>query len=254
MTSCNRILRRWIERDRGLGAGASFKMTLSSCIDSVLARSPMFTSFQPAYLYPESDGKPMVDNTKQYRWVVRLTENLKRLFLDSRNPAFVGTDLFWYPVEGRSDIVCAPDVFVALGRPAGDRGSYQQWKEDQIAPQVVFEVLSPSNTMAEMAAKQSFYVQYGAAEIYFYNPDTLDFWGFVQDQDGQPHRLLLPLHLPWTSPRLGVTFRLGATELEIVRRDGQLFEDPSVWANKLDRAMAKLRELGIDPQMLEGEP
>ncbi len=31
---------------------------------------------------------------------------------------------------------------VVFGRPKGDRGSYKQWLENQIAPQVVFEILS----------------------------------------------------------------------------------------------------------------
>ncbi len=39
---------------------------------------------------------------------------------------------------------------VAFGRPKGERGSYQQWKENNIPPQVVFEILSPGNTQTEM--------------------------------------------------------------------------------------------------------
>ena len=30
-------------------------------------------------LYPDSDGQPMADNTKQYRWIVRLVSNLRNL-------------------------------------------------------------------------------------------------------------------------------------------------------------------------------
>jgi len=45
---------------------------------------------------------------------------------------------------------------VAFGRPKGDRGSYQQWKEG-IAPQVVFEVRSPGNSQTEMDKKLVFY-------------------------------------------------------------------------------------------------
>ncbi|MET0099833.1 MAG: Uma2 family endonuclease, partial [Arthrospira platensis] len=29
-------------------------------------------------LYPDSDGKPMAENTLQYRWIVRLVSNLKQ--------------------------------------------------------------------------------------------------------------------------------------------------------------------------------
>jgi Uma2 family endonuclease len=67
------------------------------------------------------------------------------LFAD-RSDVFVAGDLLWYPVPDRRETgPIAPDVLVAFGRPKGRRGSYRQWEENGIAPQVVFEVLSPSN-------------------------------------------------------------------------------------------------------------
>jgi hypothetical protein len=50
-------------------------------------------------VYPESDGKPMADNTKQARWIVVVFGNLLALFRD-RLDVFVAADLFWYPVKG----------------------------------------------------------------------------------------------------------------------------------------------------------
>src|SRR5438045_15219 len=84
---------------------------------------------------------------------------------------FVAGDLFWYPVEGAPDIRTAPDVLVALDRPKGDRRSYQQWREGGISPQVVFEVVSPGNRVAEMIWKFLFYQRYGVREYYVYDPD-----------------------------------------------------------------------------------
>ena len=54
-------------------------------------------------------------------------------------------DLFWYPVEGEPGIRQAPDIMVVFGRPRVDRGSYRQWLEAHIAPQVTFEIWSPGN-------------------------------------------------------------------------------------------------------------
>lgn len=119
------------------------------------------TSLNSPNLYPDSDGKPIADNTLQYRWIVRLVGNLKRLLKDQI--AFVAGGLLWYPIEvdvGPAPSQ-APDVMVVLGRPDGDRGSYQQWREGNVAPQVVFEIISPSNSVTEMAAKQLFYQQHG---------------------------------------------------------------------------------------------
>ena len=55
--------------------------------------------------------------------------------------------------------------------PRGDRGSYKQWEEGGIAPQVVFEVLSPGNRAGEMRRKFQFYQRYGVEEYYIYDPD-----------------------------------------------------------------------------------
>src|SRR5205807_8645404 len=81
------------------------------------------TGVQPSALvvYPDSDGKPMAENTKQLRWIVVLFGNLCALFRD-RPDVFVAADLFWYPVEGEPDIRAAPDVLLVFGRPKGDRG------------------------------------------------------------------------------------------------------------------------------------
>ena len=102
--------------------------------------------------YPQSDGQPMADNTKQIRWIVTIQGGLDALFR-ADSPVFVADDLLWYPVEGRSDMCMAPDVLVAVGRPKGDRGSYLQWEEGGIAPQVVFEIRSPGNTLAKACSR-----------------------------------------------------------------------------------------------------
>src|SRR4051794_20141583 len=86
-------------------------------------------------VYPESDGKPMADNTKQFRWIQILAGNLMALYRE-RQEGFVAGDLFWYPAEGSPEVVSAPDVMVAFGRPRGDRRSYKQWEEGNVAPQV----------------------------------------------------------------------------------------------------------------------
>ena len=106
--------------------------------------------------YPESDGQPMGDSTLQIRWIFTLFGNIDALFHD-RVDIFVAANLFWYPVEGKPRIVTAPDVMVAFGRPKGERRVYKQWEEGGKAPQVVFEVLSHTNTVAEMEEKRLWY-------------------------------------------------------------------------------------------------
>ncbi|EDZ93460.1 protein of unknown function DUF820, partial [Limnospira maxima CS-328] len=156
-------------------------------------------------IYPESDGNPMSDNTKQFRWIVVIKENLEILFDDDPN-VFVAGDLLWYPQQGDNKIRQAPDTMVVFGRPKGDRGSYQQWEEGNIPPQVVLEILSPGNRLKEMARKFKFYEQYGVEEYYILDPDRLDFSGWLRSSDGTLEVIDEPEN--WTSPRLGIRFEL----------------------------------------------
>src|SRR3712207_7120329 len=107
-------------------------------------------------VYPESDGKPMAENTLQFEWITTIQGGVDALFRDDPN-VFVAGDLLWYPVEGDNVTRTAPDTMVAFGRPKGYRGSYRQWVEGGIAPQVVFEILSPGNRAGEMERKFQFY-------------------------------------------------------------------------------------------------
>lgn len=170
-------------------------------------------------IYPESDGQPMADNTKQFRWIVVIKENLELLFSD-RPEVFVAGDLLWYPVEGDNKLRQAPDVLVVVGRPKGDRGSYRQWQEGNIAPQVVFEILSPGNRFGEMLRKLEFYQRYGVEEYYLYDPDSLELTGLRRV--GEKLELLESM-AGWVSPRLQIRFQLTEAGLEIYRLDGERF-------------------------------
>jgi hypothetical protein len=68
----------------------------------------------------------------------RRTANVRQFFAEDPH-VFVAGDLLWYPVECDNTIRTAPDVMVIFDRPKGDRGSYQQWEENNIPPQVVID-------------------------------------------------------------------------------------------------------------------
>lgn len=184
-------------------------------------------TLDPPIIYPDSDGQPMAENTLQFEWIVIVKENLELLFGD-RPDVFVAGDLLWYPVEGNNKIRRAPDALVALGRPKGYRGSYKQWEEDGIAPQVVFEILSPGNRLSEMAQKFDFYQRYGVQEYYVYDPERGDLSGWLRQNDW-----LTPIEgiEDWQSPLLNIRFQLSdshngdetSRQLRLIRPDGQPF-------------------------------
>jgi Uma2 family endonuclease len=194
-------------------------------------------------IYPDTDGQPMAENTLQFEWIVTIKGGIDHLF-DADPNVFVAGDLFWYPVEGRPDIRIAPDAMVAFGRPKGHRLSYLQWEEGGIAPQVVFEVLSPGNRAGEMVRKFAFYQQYGVEEYYIYDPDPrrLDLSGFIRRDDRLIEIGTMAGH---TSPRLGITFEVIDQGLRILRPDRQPFltyEEIARSADKLSQEFERERQ------------
>lgn len=215
-------------------------------------------------VYPETDGLPMAENTLQFEWIVTIKEGLDALFRDDPD-VFVAGDLFWYPVEGDPATRAAPDTMVVLGRPRGHRGSYRQWEEGGLAPQVVFEVLSPGNRFTEMLRKFQFYERFGVEEYYVYDPDRLTLEGWTRRGEALVE---VPRMDGWTSPRLGIRFDLSVGPLRILRPDGQPFltyaelaldrdraiqerdqaiQEREAARQKAERLAARLRELGLDP-------
>ncbi len=239
----------------------------------------------PTIFYPESDGLPMAENTVQFDWISLLKWNLDVLFR-ARADVFIAGDNFIYPVEGDNKLRLAPDVYVAFGRPKGRRGSYRVWDEGGVFPQVIFEVLSPSNRTGEMQKKQEFYDRHGSEEYYVLQPDGemyLEGWRRI---GGKLELIPYDDMIDFVSPLLGVCFVTRSGIVEVYGPDGKLWDTPLgmiVEANALvekaeeraeeaeekadrmrtdrdrvqaerDRATAtalrlaeKLRELGVDP-------
>jgi Uma2 family endonuclease len=223
--------------------------------------------------YVERDEPFVGRTTQQFRWIVTIQGNLDDLFRDVPD-VFVAGDHLIYPVEGEPNTRQAPDVYVAFGRPKGDRGSYKVWEEGGIFPQVVFEVWSPNNRFEKMQKKFTFYEKYGVEEYYIVYPDfpcSLAGWRREGEQfveigsvDG------------WVSPRLGIRFEVKPEQLTVYRPDGTRFltflelaaraadaqqkatdaqQRAAVEARlreqerqRADRLAARLRELGVDPE------
>ena len=193
-------------------------------------------------------------------WVIRLAQWLQAHYFHDPD-VFVAGDLLWYPVEGQPTIRTGPDALVAIGRPKGHRGSYKQWMEGNIAPQLVFEVLPTRDRFRETLRKWQFYQQYGVEELYIYKPDTGHFEGWIR-KAGQLEEI--PEIAGCVSPRLQIRFEPGeeSDELKFFGRGGNLFltfcenVEQRKAAEKLaraarergDRLAARLRELGVDPE------
>ena len=211
----------------------------------------------------------MADNNVQFEWIVTIKQNLEVVFAD-RADVFVAGDHLWYPVRGDTETRQAPDVYVAFGRPKGYRGSYQQWNEMDVAPQVVFEILSPGMRFSDMMAKQVFYERYGVEEYYIYHPEAYDLtiWSRSDGGDDAGRFLLLQPTEAFVSPRLGVRFeitpgqplRLFTPNNELFQTFGAMFTERTDAVRERDSAVAernaavaraeklaaRLKELGLE--------
>jgi Uma2 family endonuclease len=186
--------------------------------------------------YPDNDGIPMANNTVQFRWIVVIQQNLSWLFADHPN-VFIAGDLFWYPIEGCNTIVVAPDILVAFGRPKGDRLSYKQWEENNTPPQVIFEIISPSNTPEEMDKKLLFFDRYGVEEYYIYDPKKNHLRCLLRNRQGLTQ---IPYVHNWISPRMKIRFDMSGTELQFYRPDGERFKSYAEIAQQLTEFQQQL--------------
>ena len=158
---------------------------------------------------------------------------------------------------------------VVFGVNKGDRGSYQQWKEKGIAPQVVFEIRSPGNRQGELDRKLLFYERYGVEEYYLYDPDKNELSGCIRSED---HLEVIEEMDNWVSPRLQIRFELSEETLKLYRLDGQEFSSPLEVEQQLEQEKLRaeqerqraeqerqraerfeslLREAGIDPDLMD---
>ncbi|MBC6419946.1 MAG: Uma2 family endonuclease, partial [Prochloron sp. SP5CPC1] len=99
--------------------------------------------------------------------------------------------------------------------------SYKQWEEENIPPQVVFEIASISNTRKELEGKKlEFYERHGVEEYYIFDPDRGSLKGWLRRFSS-----LQPISemSGWISPRLKVRLEVSDGTLQLYRPDGEVF-------------------------------
>lgn len=147
------------------------------------------------------------------------------------------------------------------------------WLEDNIAPQVVFEILSPGNRMGAMFKLFKFYEDYGVEEYYVYSPEDNELIGWLRSEGKLNY---IESMEGWVSPRLEIRFETTSGDLEIYQPDGLKFlsyvelsrqkelaqqqmeltqqqmeqqrQEKELVQQKADRLSEKLREMGINPE------
>ena len=192
-------------------------------------------------IYPETDGLPLSDNTKQLRLILTTKGGLDTLFADEK--VFVAGNLLWFPVKDSSESK-APDIMVVFGQYKGDRTSYMQWLEGNIGPQVAFEFVSLNNSTKEVEVdKLAFYQKHGIDEYYIHDPDEGTLKGWVREGTWfQP----IPEMNGWVSPLMNIRFEMLGNDLQLYYPDGRPFE---TYPEVMKRAEAAEQERDRERQL-----
>ena len=188
-------------------------------------------------IYPETDGLPLSDNTKQLRLIMTTQGGLDALFANKK--VFVTGNLLWLPVEGSGESK-APDVMVIFGQTKDDRTSYKQWEEGGLGPQVAFEFVSKTNSVGEVeVVKLDFYQRHGVDEYYIHDPDKGTLKGWTREGTWfQP----IPDMNGWVSPLMGIRFELIGKDMQLYHPDGRAFETYPEIMKRADRAESELKQ------------
>ncbi len=170
--------------------------------------------------YPSHPEEPVSESAKHFNLVVHVYHGLLDLYRDRLDTVAIHANMSWYPKK-TNKIWKSPDLFVAFGRPTTeDRVSYAQVNEEDIAPQVVFEMWSLGNSKEEMRNKRKWYAKYGVEEYYWINYDQDEVEVYMRD--GNRMVLQEPEDFSWTSPRLGIRLDWSGGRVQVFLPDGTL--------------------------------
>jgi Uma2 family endonuclease len=243
--------------------------------------------FDPRLILPTTDELPCsddtpVDNVDQRAWRSQdqnFLPNLLLFILESiwanRNDWFFGIDMGVYHTTGVSHLVpVIPDGFLSLGverRKAGkSRLSYAVWEEQEIVPKFVLEVVSKTPG-DEYDKKLEIYAKLEVLYYVIYNPQ---YWRRDQHQPFELYKLVdgkyqQQIQEPFWMPEIGLGIGRGSYTSGIVEREVLYWYDENgkryLTADEVARSerqqrelgekyqqklVAKLRELGIDPNTI----
>lgn len=195
---------------------------------------------------PGEEANPLMASTAHVDWI--------RVLLNAASHTLAGTGALvtgnvpFAPDDGGPHT--APDVMVIPGAAGRSFGRYEPGP-DAPMPSVCVEVLSPSNTKAEIARRCRRLLRLGVAEVYVLDPERETVVRVTADGDTLVERDAVGEH----SPGLALTFAMVDDHLAVCCPAGRVVrpgDDPFGWLvdemHRADRA-----ELATDEARAEAE-
>jgi Uma2 family endonuclease len=239
-----------------------------------LENTPKHVKFPPGDLYSD---EPELETYLHLQQMLLFIKCLDWWWRD-RNDFFAAGNLtiYYSPNQRKSEFFRGPDFFVVLDTERKPRKSWVVWQEDGKYPNLIIEILSDSTASTDRELKKKIYQDtFRTPDYFWFDPDTLEFAGFVlvggsyQPLEPNPQGLLWSQQL---NLYLGVyqdKVRFFTNEGELVLTPEEVAEQEMQRANqemqranqemqranqereKNQRLANKLRELGIDPDTLD---
>jgi Uma2 family endonuclease len=221
--------------------------------------SPSEQMLRDCLVVPSGDlysDEPPLESSLHLQQLMLLIQCLDWLWRD-RTDYFCSGNLtvYYSPRQKKSEDFRGPDFFVVLGAEKRSRKSWVVWEEDGQYPHVIVELLSDSTAAVDREFKKQLYQDTWRTPDYFwFDPESLEFEGFHL-LDGQYQAIVANAAGQLWSQQLGLFLGVVDRRLRFFTVDGQLVLQPEEEAMavqaKNDRLVAKLRELGVDPEDID---
>jgi Uma2 family endonuclease len=121
-------------------------------------------------LYPESDDEPLAETDWHILALILLREGLEDFFTE-RADVYIGSNLFFYYVEGDPSAKTAPDTMVVKGVAKHMRRTFKTWIERAI-PAVIFEICSRKTWKRDLGERLRLYERLRVAEYFVFDPEA----------------------------------------------------------------------------------
>ena len=225
-------------------------MVLAKDIEPTSAANPVNIALPPSNLYSD---EPPLESDLHLRQILLLLASLEWLWQD-RTDFFASGNLTVYfsPKQIKSQDFRGPDFFLVLDTERRSRKSWTVWEEDGKYPNLIVEILSESTAKVDRTTKKQLYQStFRTPEYFWFDPNTLEFAGFVLiagEYEAIPANDAGHL---W-SRQLNLHLGIYETKLRFFTAKGALVPTPEEAAReaqeKAARLAERLRSLGVDPE------
>ena len=121
--------------------------------------------------YPESHDDDMGESSFHYNLSTYFFAALKEFFA-ARSDVAIAANMNLYYEKGNPQKYYTPDLVVAFGAEKRERRVYKLW-EEEVFPQVVFEIASERTWKNDIGEKSEFYGYLGTEEYYLLDAERI---------------------------------------------------------------------------------